>query len=171
MSKGSNFCLQVRPYIDGSQTVYAWGHSVVQDQSSVDHVLLARQNTMKQAKMSISPLKLDKLEKKDVLFCCPGTGGKNFWLSVSADASVLHTELNTPVYDWKISVSSPLKLENRLPCAAEFTLFEKVKDGNNIERQRGFIASRGTVHIYHADLRNPIYIMLFVHGDWVVEKV
>ncbi|KAL3505576.1 hypothetical protein ACH5RR_030958 [Cinchona calisaya] len=178
MSKDSTFCLQVRPCTDDSQTLYAWGHSVVQgaayvwgkDQSSVDQGVLGRQNTMKQAKLSLSPFRLDRLEKKDVLFCCPSTSGNNFWLSIGTDASVLHTELNTPVCDWKISVSSPLKLENRLPCAAEFTLWEKVKNGNNIERQRGLIASRGTVHIYHADLRNPIYITLFVHGGWVVEK-
>ncbi|XP_071939359.1 uncharacterized protein [Coffea arabica] len=178
MSRDSNCCLQVRPWIDDSQTLYAWGHSVVQgsasvwgkDQSFADQGVPARQNTMKEAKISTSPLRLDQLEKKDVLFCCPGTGGKNFWLSIGTDASVLHTELNTPVYDWTMSVSSPLKLENRLPCGAEYIIWEKIKDGNNIERQRGFIESRGTVHMYHADIRNPIYLKLFLQGGWIAEK-
>ncbi|GJT17142.1 hypothetical protein Tco_0875848 [Tanacetum coccineum] len=56
---------------------------------------------------------LNHLEKNDSLWCCPTSDGKQFWLSIVADASVLQSELNSPVYDWKISVNAPLKLENR----------------------------------------------------------
>ncbi|XP_022866750.1 uncharacterized protein LOC111386517 [Olea europaea var. sylvestris] len=113
---------------------------------------------------------LNQLEKKDLLWCCPSSGGKLFWFSICTDASVFHTELNSPVYDWKVSVSSPLKLENRLPCPLEFKIWERLRDGKNVERQKGFISSRGTVHMYSADIRNPIYIMLFVEDGWVIEK-
>ncbi|XP_012842600.1 PREDICTED: uncharacterized protein LOC105962815 isoform X1 [Erythranthe guttata] len=173
MSRNSNQCLRIRPSSDHSQTSYAWGRpvSVEKDPLSVEQPSLSRQSTLKHvSKTPVSPLRLDQMEKKDLLWCCPGSGGKLFWLSIGTDASVLHTDLNTPIYDWKISVSSPLRLENRLPCSAEFKIWERLKDGKNVERQHGFVASRGTVHIYTADIQNPIYVMLFVQGGWVVEK-
>ncbi|XP_028051145.1 uncharacterized protein LOC114255802 isoform X2 [Camellia sinensis] len=179
MSKDSDHCLQVRPCFDHPQPPYSWGYAVAvgsgytygKDQPSVDQGLFSRQNTLKQGnKMPVSSLKLNQLEKKDILLCCPSTGRKQFWLSISTDASVLQTELNAPVYDWKISINSPLKLENRLPCPAEFTVWEKLKEGNSVERQHGIIPSRGSVHIYSADVRKPIYLSLFVQGGWVLEK-
>ncbi|KAL8484750.1 hypothetical protein ACS0TY_027161 [Phlomoides rotata] len=171
--RDSNQCLQIRPSSDLSQTSYAWGRpvSVEKDSSSVDQASLSRQGTMKPGHRSpVSPLRLDHLEKKDLLWCCPGSSGRLFWLSIGTDASVLQTDLNIPVYDWKVSASSPLRLENRLPCSAEFRIWESLRDGKNIEREHGFVSSRGTVHIYSADIRNPIYVMLFVHGGWVMEK-
>ncbi|CAK9187594.1 unnamed protein product [Ilex paraguariensis] len=179
LSKNSDHCLQVRPCIDDPQPPYSWGHPVAvgsgysggKDQQSIDQALLSRQNTLKQgSKIPFSLFKLSQLEKKDVLLCCSSTGSKQFWLSIGTDASVLHTELNAPVYDWKISINSPLKLENRLPCPAEFTIWERLREGNIIERKRGIVSSRGTVHIYSADVRNPIYLTLFVQGSWVLEK-
>lgn len=177
--KDSNYCLRVRPCMEQTNTPYEWGHPIAQgadaawgkDQFPLDQGAPSRLNSTKIAnKLPVSFLRLDQLEKKDILFCCPSISGKDFWLSIETDASVLHTELNSPVYDWKISVSSPLKLENRLPCPADFTIWERVKDGRSIEQQRGFISSRGTAHVYYADVRNPIYLTLFVHGGWVVEK-
>ncbi|KAK6779427.1 hypothetical protein RDI58_021611 [Solanum bulbocastanum] len=179
ISKGSNHCLQVRPCLGYSQTPYSWGRPIAvgsafalgKDQTPIESSTLSRQNTVRHGnKMPISALKLNQLEKMDLLLCCPGGSGKQLWLCVGTDASVLHTELNAPVYDWKLSISSPLKLENRLPCGADFTIWEKLKDGNTVERHRGFMASRETVHIYSADVRNPIYLMLFVQGGWVMEK-
>ncbi|XP_015087740.1 uncharacterized protein LOC107031055 isoform X1 [Solanum pennellii] len=179
ISKGSNHCLQVRPCLGYSQTPYSWGRPIAvgsafalgKDQTSIESSTLSRQNTVRHGnKIPISALKLNQLEKMDLLMCCPGGSGKQLWLCVGTDASVLHTELNAPVYDWKLSISSPLKLENRLPCGADFTIWEKLKDGNTVERHRGFMASREIVHIYSADVRNPIYLMLFVQGGWVMEK-
>ncbi|KAL5782083.1 hypothetical protein ACOSP7_007112 [Xanthoceras sorbifolium] len=176
--KDSDQCLLVRPGFD-HQPSFAWGHAVAgssfafgKDQPLVDQVSVCKQNTLKQgSKMPNFAFKLNQLEKKDLLICCsPSTGSKQVWLSVGADASVLHTELNTPVYDWRISINSPLKLENRLPCPAEFTVWEKAKDGNYIEKQQGVIASRKTVHIYSADVQKPLYLTLFVQGGWVLEK-
>lgn len=174
MSKDSNQCLQVRPSGDHSKISYAWGRpvSVEKESSSVDQASLSRQSTLKHAnKTPTSPLRLDHLEKKDLLWCCPGSNGGLFWLSIGTDASVLQSDLNTPVYDWKVSASAPLRLENRLPCSAEFKIWERQKDGKNIERQHGSVSSRGTVQIYSADIRNQIYIMLFLQCGWVMEKV
>lgn len=178
MFRDSSYCLHVRPCID--MNPYAWGYPVAvgavnvwgKDQQSTDQAALFRQFGLKtESKMSASSLRLDQLEKNDMLFCSPGTAGKSFWMSVGMDASVLQTEVNTPVYDWKISVTSPLKMENRLPCPAEFTICERAKDGRSVERQHGVISSRGTEHIYYVDIRNPIYLTLYVHGGWVLEKV
>ncbi|KAE9455056.1 hypothetical protein C3L33_13039, partial [Rhododendron williamsianum] len=179
MSKDSDHCLQIRPSVDYPQPPYSWGRAISvgsgysygKDLTSIDQGFFSRQNTLKQEnKIPASSFKLNQLEKNDVLVCCPSSKGKIFWLSISTDASVLQTELNVPVYDWKISMNSPLKLENRLPCPAEFTVWEKLKEGSSVERQHGIILSRGSVHLYSADVRKPIYLTLFVQGGWVLEK-
>lgn len=148
------------------------GYACGKDQALVEQVSLSRQHTSKlENKLSNFTFKLDNLEKKDILLCCSGAGSKQIWLSVGSDASVLHTELNVPIYDWRISVNSPVKLENRFPCPAEFTIWEKTKGGNCIERQHGMISSRGSVHVYSVDIQKPIYLTWIVQGGWVMEKV
>ncbi|KAG9136747.1 hypothetical protein Leryth_004514 [Lithospermum erythrorhizon] len=172
ITENSNCCLQVRPHLGGSQDLYGWGRlTTLGEQPSTVQGSLGRQGTSKQPnKMPVPAVNLNMLEKKDALLSCPDMGGNMFWLSVCIDASVLHTEHNSPVYDWKMSISSPLKLENRLPCPAQYIVWERQKDGNNIERQRGYMSSRETVHLYSVDVRNPIYLILIVQGGWVVEK-
>lgn len=178
--RDSNQSLQIRPSVDHSHPPYSWGYSVGigagyscgKDQALVEQASLSRQYTSKQEnKISNLTFKLDQLEKKDILLCCSSTGSKQFWFSIGTDASVLHTVLNAPVYDWRISVNAPVKLENRFPCPAEFTVWEKTKEGSCIERQHGMISSRGSVHVYSADIQKPIYLTLLVQGGWVMEKV
>ncbi|XP_061360270.1 uncharacterized protein LOC133304277 isoform X2 [Gastrolobium bilobum] len=170
-SKDSDQCLQVRPHFDNSQPSFSWGRVVAVGSSYIytkDQFLVqgSRQN-------SVTPdsLKLNELEKKDILLCCnPSNGNKQLWLSVGTDASVLNTELNVPVYDWRISINSPIKLENRLPCPAEISISEKTKEGNCVKRHHGVISSRQSVHIYSADIQKPLYLTLAVQGGWVMEK-
>ncbi|KDP27978.1 hypothetical protein JCGZ_19058 [Jatropha curcas] len=178
-SKDSDQCLQVRPHVDHSQSAYSWGRSVTfgsgyafgKEQAFIEQGLVSRQNASKLGNKMPNAFKLNQLEKKDALFCCSsGIGSKQFWLSIGADASILHTELNAPVYDWRISINSPLKLENQLPCSAEFTIWEKTDDDGCVERQHGIIPSRKGVHIYSADIHKPIYLTLLVQGDWLLEK-
>lgn len=180
-SKDTDQCLQVRPVID-HQPPYTWGCNVAigssliygKDTPLMDQVPIHRQTTLKQgSKMPTNfTFRLSQLEKKDLLICCSNrTGSKQIWLSAGADASVLQTELNTPVYDWRISINSPLKLENRLPCRAEFTVWEKMREGSFIERQHGVFSSRSSAHIYSADVQRPLYLTLFIEGGWVLEKV
>ncbi|KAK4798434.1 hypothetical protein SAY86_030760 [Trapa natans] len=168
--KDSEECFLVRPSVDSSEMPYSWGRAVAlssfNDQSSS-----TRQTAVRTGDKLIDYIfKLNHLEKKDILLICSRTGNKQFWLSVGTDASILHTELNSPIYDWRISVNSPLELENRLPSIAEFTLWERTKEGNFIDRGSGVIPSRKVVHIYSADLQKPLYISFFVHGGWVLEK-
>ncbi|KAK8983318.1 hypothetical protein V6N11_073414 [Hibiscus sabdariffa] len=181
-SRGSNQCLRIRPYVDYPPPSYTWGCAIVvavsssfvggKDQPFLDQSSLYGQNSFPQGtKNGHFALNLSRLEKKDVLLCCsPTVGSRQIWLSVGADASALHTELNQPVYDWKISVNSPLKLENRLSCPAAFTLWEKEKEGNYIEREQGMIFSRNSAHIYSVDIRRPVYLTFCVQGGWVLEK-
>ncbi|KAL7618287.1 hypothetical protein Lser_V15G01600 [Lactuca serriola] len=184
MSKDSDSCLQIRPSADHVQGLYTWGCPVGsassgpsgskekdkdkdKDHSSHD----SKDNLLKPGKKTkSSSMKLNQLEKNDTLWCCPTSEGTQFWLSVGADALVLQSDLNAPVYDWKITVSAPLKLENRLPCPAQFTIWEKLGNGNTSERQRGLIQSRAVVPIYHADVRNPLFLTLSVQGGWTLEK-
>ncbi|KAK1380403.1 Calcium-dependent lipid-binding family protein [Heracleum sosnowskyi] len=176
-SKGSDCCLLLRPCTDGTQPPYSWGnlvnigYTLGKDQQSSESGSLSRQNTVKHGNQRpTSSFNLSQLEKTDVFFCSGTPSSDQFWLSVSTDASALHTELNIPIYDWKISVNSPLKLENRLPCPARFIVWEKSSNGNHIERQRGFISSRGTVNIHSADVQKLIYVTLFMQGGWSLEK-
>ncbi|KAI3512412.1 hypothetical protein L1887_19727 [Cichorium endivia] len=181
MSKDSDSCLQIRPSADHVQGLYTWGcpagsvsstskekeKEKEKDHSGSD----SRESLLKQGKKGQSAsMKLNQLEKNDTLWCCPTSEGKQFWLSVSADALVLQSDLNAPVYDWKITVSAPLKLENRLSCPAQFTIWEKLGSGNMAERQRGLLESRGVVPIYYADVRNPLFLTLSVQGGWTLEK-
>ncbi|WOH07393.1 hypothetical protein DCAR_0726823 [Daucus carota subsp. sativus] len=173
--RGSDSCLLVRPCTDDAHPPYSWGHLVNIGHSggkeqSIDQGSFSRQNTLKHRNHMPTSFKLSQLEKTDVFFCSSSPDRDQFWLSVCTDASALHTELNAPVYDWRISINSPLKLENRLPCPARFIVWEKLKNGNNIERQRGFMSSRETVNIHSADVQNLIYVTLFIQGGWCLEK-
>lgn len=176
-SNDSDQCLEVRPCVDHPEPAYSWGCPVAvgsgylygKDEPFMDQGSLYSQK--QETKMPSFAFKLNQLEKKDIILRCSSTGSRQCWLSIGADASILHTELNSPVYDWRISVNSPLKLENRLPCPAEFTIWEKASEGSCIERQHGIISSRRSAHIYSADIQKPIYLTLFVQGGWVLEKV
>lgn len=177
-SKGSDCCLLLRPCTDGTQPPYSWGnvvnigYTLGKDQQSSESGTLSRQNTVKHGNQRpTSSFNLSQLEKTDVFFCSGTPSSDQFWLSVSTDASALNTELNIPVYDWKISINSPLKLENRLPCPARFIVWEKSNNGKHIERQRGFISSRETVNIHSADVQKLVYVTLFLQGGWSLEKV
>lgn len=64
------------------------------------------------------------LVKKEALFCCRGERAVH-WFCVEADAMRVQSEAGAPVPDWKVCVRAPLKLENRLPCAAEYFMWEK----------------------------------------------
>lgn len=175
---GSEQCLKVRPYAD-LQPALPWGHTVATGspdafgkEQFITESPLVRQNTIKQGKQFTDYIfRLDHLEKKDMLVCCSlKSETEQFWLSTGSDASILHSALNEPIYDWKISFNSPLRLENRLPCPAEFTIWEKAKD-RGIQRQHGIIPSRKSVHVYSVDVQKSVYLTLFVHGGWVLEKV
>ncbi|KAM2018735.1 hypothetical protein ACFX1T_021631 [Malus domestica] len=177
-SSDSDQCLQICPAVDHPQPSYSWGslaavgtgYTYGKDLTIIDQVSPSRQYTSKQEnKMPNVTFKLNQLENKDILLCCSSTINEQFWLSVGADASALHTELNAPVYDWRISVHSPMKLENCLPCPAEFTIWEGKRDGK-CGRQHGIISSRGGVHVYSADIQKPLYLTLSVQGGWVLEK-
>ncbi|XP_040944166.1 uncharacterized protein [Gossypium hirsutum] len=179
-SKASDQCLRIRPSVDYPHPPYAWGHTVVvavasnfasgKDQPFVDQCYIKSTSPQGSKKPNFALL-LNQLEKKDILLCCSATvESRQIWLSVGADASALHTEFNHPVYDWRISVNSPLKLENRLSCPAEFTIWEKTKDRNYIEREHGIISSRMSAHIYSVDIQRPIYLSFLVQSDWVLEK-
>ena len=184
MIKDMDLCLQVRPFSEKSDESYSWSQVLSlgyeslpkqQQQQQQQQSSLSRQSTLKQSSVPSrnSVLRLAELEKKDVLsYCYPPAGIKQyFWLSVGVDASVVHTDLNMPVYDWKFSFNSILRLESKLPYEAEYSIWEKSAEGNMVERQHGCISSGGSAFIYSADIRKSIYLTLFVQNGWILEKV
>jgi len=40
-----------------------------------------------------------------------------------------------------------------------------------VERKHGMVQSGGSVFIYSADIRKPIYLTLFLQNGWILEKV
>ncbi|KAL0925485.1 hypothetical protein M5K25_003821 [Dendrobium thyrsiflorum] len=176
MASDSDLFLQVRPYVENPQELYVWGQIVSlgfsKNQSANQLASVTRQNMISQLSMLSSCLRLNNLEKNDILLCCNPciSGRQSTWFSVGTDASVLHTELNAPIYDWKISINSVLKLENKLPYEAEYAIWEKTIQGNMVERQHGTVSSNGSSFISSADIHRPIYLTLFVHGGWILEK-
>ncbi|XP_020693465.1 uncharacterized protein LOC110107531 [Dendrobium catenatum] len=176
MASDSDLFLQVRPYVENPQELYVWGQIVAlgfsKDQSANQLASVTRQNMLSQLSMLNSCLRLNNLEKNDILLCCNPciSGRQSTWFSVGTDASVLHTELNAPIYDWKISINSVLKLENKLPYEAEYAIWEKTIQGNMVERQHGIVSSNGSSFISSADIHRPIYLTLFVRGGWILEK-
>ncbi|BAF08745.2 Os02g0470400 [Oryza sativa Japonica Group] len=177
MIKDMDLCLQVRPFSEKSQESYSWSQVLSLGSESIpkqQQSSLSRQSTLKQSSVPSknSVLRLADLEKKDMLsYCCPPVGIKqNFWLSVGIDASILHTDLNMPIYDWKICFNSILRLENKLPYEAEYAIWEKSTEGSMVERQHGIVSSGGSAFIYSADIRKPIYLTMFVQNGWIIEK-
>jgi vacuolar protein sorting-associated protein 13A/C len=181
MIRDMDLCLQVRPYSEKSEEPYSWsqvcslGSESVPKQQQQQQSSLSRPSTLSQSTASSgnSFLKLAELEKKDVLsYCHPPVGNERyFWFSVGIDASVVHTDLNVPVFYWRISFNSILRLENKLPYEAEYAIWEVSTKGNMVERQHGMVPSGGSVFIYSADIRKPIYLTLFLQNGWILEKV
>ncbi|XP_020520361.1 uncharacterized protein LOC18430003 [Amborella trichopoda] len=183
MTRVTDFCLQVRPYVEASQSPHSWGRTVTIGSSYAsggDQYLLGDEgsSSSKNSGQSIrnststSYFKLNQLEKKDLLLSSIAYNDANqlLWFSVGSDASVIHTELKSPVYDWRITVSAPLKIDNRLPCDAEYAIWEKTKEGNRIERHHGLVSSGNSSFVYSVDVQKAIYITWFAQGGWVLEK-
>ncbi|KAG0489289.1 hypothetical protein HPP92_008100 [Vanilla planifolia] len=174
VARESDLFIQFRPYVENSQDLYVWGEVVALGSSKEQSNQLASINrqSMRQPNYPNSCLKLNNLAKNDILLCCnPCISSKhNTWLSVGTDASVLQTDLNTPIYDWKITINAVLKLENKLPYEAEYAIWEKTIQGNMVKRQHGNVLSNGCTFIFSADIRRPLYLTLFVQGEWILEK-
>ncbi|CAL9040995.1 unnamed protein product [Musa banksii] len=178
MTKDRDLCLQVRPFSESSHESYTWSQMFTlgsrKEQPVNVQPQLSRQSTSKCLDFTSQNyvLRLNQLEKKDLLsYCTPSNSAQRcFWLSVGTDATVLHTQLNAPVYDWKISLNSALRLENKLPSETEYAVWEKTFDGKMIERQHGVILPGESASVYSADIRKPIYFTMFVQGGWVLEK-
>ncbi|CAM6102066.1 unnamed protein product [Calypogeia fissa] len=173
----TDFCVQVRPHTDPIK--YWWGRSIGSaiasstGRSNEDSSQSGNKPKVTKSGVPISAFLLNELEKTEELLLClpaPGTGSRSCWLNMEADASILYTELNTPVYDWRLSVNAPLKLENRLPCKAEFIIWEKPREGNPVRKSQGVVSAGESIFVYFVDLRRPVYLTWLAQGGWKPEK-
>lgn len=181
-SAQTDYCVQVRPHSDSTAALYLWGRSVSatgqsskgfnknEDGQSSNRGL----TRLNKYGIPVSLFMLSQLEKTEELLICPpahpSTLKTYWWFSMEADATILYTEMNSPVYDWRLSVSAPLKLENLLPCAAEYTIWERLKEGKPVQRCRGVVPAGGIIHIFSVDIRRPVYLTWLVQGGWKLEK-
>ncbi|XP_031479692.1 uncharacterized protein LOC116250249 isoform X3 [Nymphaea colorata] len=179
MINSEPLCLQVRPFVEGCQDTYFWTRTITNDPPSFIHgnnerdaeglAFFSRSSTNQSG--PVCAFMLNQLEKKDMLLFTTRCNNKEgaFWFSIGTDASILQTELNSPVYDWRISLSPPIKLENKLPYHAEYSIWEK-DEGNRIKVHNGIVSRGCSAFIYSADVRKPIYLSWMAEGGWVSEK-
>ncbi|KAH7429913.1 hypothetical protein KP509_09G071300 [Ceratopteris richardii] len=118
----------------------------------------------------VSASVLKHLKKAEILLMCPpanpSTSRTAWWLCIESDANILYDELNSPVCDWKLAVSAPLKLENLLPCDIKYMIFEKSRDGDPILRDRGTACSGSVINITSVDTRKQIYMSCSEQDGW-----
>ncbi|KAL2613699.1 hypothetical protein R1flu_025391 [Riccia fluitans] len=176
----TDFCVQVRPHSDPVQ--YSWGRALV-DASPSNNGRSSEEGSQSGSRtgtrltsngVPVSSFLLNQLEKtEELLLCLPasGSGSKGLcWLNMEADANILCTELNVPVYDWRLSVNAPLKLENRLPCKAEFIIWEKSREGNLVRRHQDVINAGASVYLHFVDVRRAVFLTWLAQGGWKPEK-
>ncbi|KAI5061209.1 hypothetical protein GOP47_0023714 [Adiantum capillus-veneris] len=177
----TEFCLQVRPQLGSTLTDYLWGRGVkTGSQVNLDNSKSEGQSSSRRASRPergsspISVFVLNQLQKAEELLMCPpanpSASRTAWWLCMESDANIIYNEVNSPVYDWKLSVSAPLKLENLLPCDAEYTVWERFREGNPIQRDRGVARAGSTINVFSVDIRKQIYLTWFVQGGWRSEK-
>lgn len=179
MSIDSELCLQVRPFCESLEVYYTWSQTFASNTASNEVIInqgfFPKQSSMKQGNISMtaSNLMLKQLEKKDVLLQCKSDVSfeQHFWLCARTDASSLHPDINNPVHDWRINLTSPLRLENKLPYQAEYSIWEQTIEGNHVKRQNGIILSEGSAFIYSINLSRPIYLTFFIQDGWILDQV
>lgn len=174
----ANICVQVRPQSDSSP--YSWGTAIsdlIAQSKTQDGSDGAPSFSTRQSKnnVPVSALLLKDLEKTEEVLLCRGSGGGGSrgicWLNVEVDATVLYSEVNVPIPDWRITVNAPVKLENRLPCTAAYIVWEKPRSsGNLVKQQDGIVLAGGSVYIHAVDVRRPIYLTWLAQGGWRPEK-
>eukprot|EP00250_Pteridium_aquilinum_P021886 c25256_g1_i1 orf=924-13886(-) len=176
----TDFCVQVRPQ-SGRAMSYLWGRAVnAVNQSNREYTKSDGQSTSRRSSRlesdnsQGSPFILNRLQKAEELLMCPPANPSAsrtvWWLSMESDANILYDEINSPVYDWKLSVRAPLKIENLLPCDADYTIWETQREGSHVQRDRGVAPAGSTINIFSVDLRRQIYLTWFVQGGWRPEK-
>ncbi len=169
----ADICVQVRPHSDSSE--YSWGRAIgdVIAQSSSQNS--SNGPALSKNGVPVSSLPLRGLEKTEEILLTKALRSSSVlgicWLNLDVDATVLYSENNAPIPDWTITVNAPIKLENRLPCTAEYLIYEKPRSGNLLKQQHGIVVAGGSVHIYSVDVRRPIYLTWLAQGSWKPEKV
>ena len=171
------YCLQVRPW---SQTTakYLWGRSIGdifnREYTRNESPLSRRTSYAAKNANLVSSFLVNALQKTEELVMCSSENPASrvaWWLRIESDSEILYNELSVPVDDWKILVSAPLKLENLLPCNAEYTVWEKQREGSHVQRERGVVLAASFINIFSVDMRKPIYLTWLVQGGWRLEKV
>lgn len=168
----TELCVQVRP-----ETQFGWGRTVGNSNPSssgpVNQDVWPSGSLKSPSKRGMNgpAFSLNQLAKTEELLLCPGLEKGHSWLGIDVDPSVVHDELGGPVYDWKLTVHAPLRIENRLPCTADYVIWEKPSNASAIQRQHGVVSPGGSVYVYSADIRRPIYLTWRAQGGWRPEKV
>lgn len=94
------------------------------------------------------------------------------WLCVECKAiEVGKTSQLDPIEDWRLIISAPLELVNFLPVACSYTVSEKYNGKGLVPIQSGSVKPGESEAIFHADLRNSLYLKWIPEGSWVPKEV
>ncbi|GJP54206.1 hypothetical protein CLOM_g13301 [Closterium sp. NIES-68] len=211
LSPGSDWCLQVRPQAaagaagssKGTER-YGWSRLVARAAGSGggeggaaggSRAEAARRQQLATAFVLPDLMRAASWEKggkREELLVCRGTRGC-WWFCLEADGTKLQGGEGVGaagVVDWRVTLRAPLQLENRLPCSAEYFVWEKpssaaamaggrgvagntagvVGASRSVARQHGVVAPGEAVHAYTIDIRCPVLLTWLPQGGWKQEK-
>ncbi|XP_048140983.1 uncharacterized protein LOC115736923 isoform X3 [Rhodamnia argentea] len=157
----SDYVLQLRPFRIHDSNEYSWSSVVNKVEDSGEP-------------KGISEICVSALAESNELLCCTplnGTssnGSQKLWFCVSIQATEVAKDIHSdPIQDWKIVIKAPLSLSNFLPFAAEFTVLEMQAGDHFSACARRALCPGAPVNVYHADIRNPLFLSLLPPRGWL----
>ncbi|XP_020979196.1 uncharacterized protein LOC107640015 [Arachis ipaensis] len=163
LTQSVQYFLKLRPFTSTNPSEYNW--------SSVVNKPGQPQDAGQQGQCS--RLCVSALSESEELLCCSemhGTsdGSHKLWFCVSIQATEIAKDMHSDaIQDWCLVVKSPLLISNFLPLAAEYSVLEMQPSGHFLPCSRGVFSSGKTVHIYAADIRNPLFLSLLPQRGWL----
>lgn len=163
LTQSVQYFLKLRPWTSANSSEYNWS-SVVNRPSQPEDAGKREQ---------CSKLCVSALSESEELLCCSemhGTsdGSHKLWFCVSIQATEIAKDMHSDaIQDWCLVVKSPLQISNFLPLAAEYSVLEMQPSGHFLACSRGIFLSGKTVHIYTADIRNPLFLSLLPQRGWL----
>ncbi|XP_024403056.1 uncharacterized protein [Physcomitrium patens] len=166
---GSDYVVQVKPRVGSVNNGVAYNWSSVTSYKDKLELSIARKPTKE--------LRIRGLQNTEELLHCSVLASSSsmdktdVWLCVECKAiEVGKTSQLDPIEDWRLIISAPLELVNFLPVACSYTVSEKYNGKGLVPIQSGSVKPGESEAIFHADLRNSLYLKWIPEGSWVPKE-
>ncbi|KAK8614167.1 hypothetical protein V6N13_122539 [Hibiscus sabdariffa] len=165
LNQSRPFVFQLRPSDFGGSDKYSW--------SSV--VGKPGQREVSEKPKGTHEIYVSALTESEELLCCTqltetssNASAHKVWFCLGIQATEISKEIRSdPIVDWTLVVKSPLSITNYLPLTAEYSILEMRPSGHFIACTRGIFHPGKTVHIYDADICNPLFFSLLPQRGWM----